>query len=139
MTLSIFLYIFGFSTWAVGILSWLIILGGWVGKRDLEMRALKIEVQQKEFLYKKFTSLSEKLSGGMPPFPQPPNSPGMKTPWGNVSDTKPSKELIPDKIMELMQSSPNHPEVNEIDSSDQILGVRFEAKDYPPVFGDEDE
>lgn len=139
MTLSIFLYLFGFSTWAVGILSWFIFLGGWIGKRDLEMRNLKLEVEQKEFMYKKFTSLSEKLSAGMPSIAPPTVPTGMKTPWGSVSDTKPSKELIPDKIMELMQSSPDHPEVNEIDGSDQILGVRFEAKDYPPVFGDEEE
>ena len=35
-----------------------------------------------------------------------------------------------------MKSSPLHPEVEEIDGTDQILGVKFEARDYPPVFGD---
>ena len=37
-----------------------------------------------------------------------------------------------------MKSSPNHPEVEEIDGSDQILGIRFEAKNYPPGFSDEE-
>jgi len=45
---------------------------------------------------------------------------------------------IPDKVKELMEKSPGHPEVEEIDGSDEIIGVRFEAENYPPGF-DEDE
>ena len=51
---------------------------------------------------------------------------------------KPNKEDIPEKIKELMTSSPNHPEVEEIDSSDRILGARFEAENYPPGFAQDD-
>jgi hypothetical protein len=47
--------------------------------------------------------------------------------------------MIPEKIRELMKSSPMHPEVEEIDSTDEILGVRFEAENYPPGFGDDEE
>ena len=45
---------------------------------------------------------------------------------------------IPDKVKELMELSPNHPEVEEIDGADEIIGVRFEAENYPPGF-EEDE
>ena len=45
---------------------------------------------------------------------------------------------IPDKVKELMAKSPGHPEVDEIDGTDEIIGVRFEAENYPPGF-DEDE
>ncbi len=46
---------------------------------------------------------------------------------------------IPDKVKELMSKSPNHPEVEEIDGSDEIIGVRFEAENYPPGFEDDEE
>ncbi len=46
---------------------------------------------------------------------------------------------IPDKVKELMSKSPGHPEVEEIDGSDEIIGVRFEAENYPPGFEDDED
>ena len=46
---------------------------------------------------------------------------------------------IPDKVKELMSKSQGHPEVEEIDGSDEIIGVRFEAENYPPGFEDEED
>ncbi len=45
---------------------------------------------------------------------------------------------IPEKVKDLMAKSPGHPEVEEIDGSDEIIGVRFEAENYPPGFEEED-
>lgn len=121
---TVFLYVFLFSTWGLGLLSWLAALGNSLSKWELERQEKTLEIEQKKNLFSKFNS----LTGGRTAIAGP------------VATTQePNKEMIPDKIKELMKSSPNHPEVEEIDSSDEILGVRFEAENYPPGFGDEDE
>lgn len=127
------LYGFIFSTWGLGLLSWMTVLSNFISKRDLENQEKFLEISQKKALFNKFNI----ISGIQPPSTQ--ESKVKKTPWGMVEEAEESKDLIPEKIKELMKSSPNHPEVEEIDSSDQILGVKFEAKNYPPVFGDGDE
>ena len=140
MTTALF-YFFVFSTWGVGISAGLAAVKAFSEKSKLANEEKKMEIAHKKEMVEKINSLGAfgALMGTMSaPTGQAPA--GVKnTPWGNVSDVKPSAELIPEKIRELMQSSPNHPEVKEIDGDDQILGVRFEAKNYPPVFGDEDE
>ena len=128
-----FLYIFAFSTWGLGLLSWVIFLGQKLQAWDLQRQEKALDIKQKQVIFGKFNSLTT----GSASIPDSIKH----TPWGSVTATEPlSKESIPEKVRELMKSSPNHPEVEEIDSSDQILGVRFEAENYPPGFdGDDDE
>jgi hypothetical protein len=95
-----------------------------MAKWDLDRQEKVLDIEQKKLLLSKFSSITGARSSSMAAIAQ-------------MSDT--GKDSIPEKIRELMKSSPNHPEVEEIDSSDQILGVRFEAENYPPGFGDEDE
>jgi hypothetical protein len=126
------LYMFAFSTWGLGLLSWMMLLGRKLEEWKLQTQERELEISQKKLMFNKFNSLSM----------TPASSQGAtkQTPWGSVTATEPPvKESIPDKIRELMSSSPNHPEVEEIDGTDQILGVRFEAAEYPPSFGDEDD
>ena len=123
-----FLYVFVFSTWGLGIISWLALLGGSVSRWELERQEKALEIEQKRFLFGKFNSLT---AGKLPT--------GRNTEPKNQSITEFGQDTIPEKIRELMKSSPDHPEVGEIDSTDEILGVRFEAKDYPPGFGDDEE
>lgn len=118
------LYALLFSTWGLGLLSWLAALGNTLAKWDLDRQEKALDIEQKKLLLSKFSSITGARSSSMAAIAQ-------------MSDT--NKDTIPEKIRELMKSSPNHPEVEEIDSSDQILGVRFEAENYPPGFGDEDE
>lgn len=126
---AVLLYIFVFSSWGLGLLSLMIGLNSFIDKRELEKKEKLLEITQKQMLLDHLSNMS-KLSGGK----------GQLTQWGKVNEPEKSQELIPEKLRELMASSPNHPEVEEIDGSDQILGVKFEARDYPPVFGDgEDE
>ena len=130
------LYTFLFSTWGLGLLSWVAFLGNKFEKWGLESQERELEITQKKLMFSKFNSLS------MTSAPAAAATAGStkQTSWGSVTATEPpSKESIPEKIRELMASSPNHPEVEEIDSGDQILGVRFEAAEYPPTFGDEDD
>lgn len=121
---TVFLYVFIFSTWGIGLLSWLAALGNALSRWDLERQEKTLDIEQKKNLFTKFNS----LTAGR-----------IAISNATASTEEPSKDAIPDKIKELMKSSPNHPEVEEIDSSDEILGVRFEAENYPPGFGDEDE
>jgi hypothetical protein len=117
-------YIFLFSTWGLGLFSWVLGLGHLLTKWEIESKEKTLEIDQKRLLFEKFNSAtSTRLGVGIGPGQQ----------------SIPNKDLIPDKIKELMKSSPDHPEVEEIDSSDQILGVRFEAKNYPPGFDDVDD
>jgi hypothetical protein len=111
--------IFIFSTWGLGLLSWIVFMSYRTDKWDLEVKSLKQELQQKDLFLSKIESLQPLVAGGRIP-----------------SDV--AKE-IPEKIKELMKSSPDHPEVDEIDGSDVILGIRFEAENYPPGFGETDE
>lgn len=104
----------------MGLLSWLIYFGKKIKDWDLVQKARELELENRKMISSQF----EKMSTGR----------------GPLSPSKPpNKEDIPEKIKELMGSSPNHPEVAEIDSSDMILGVRFEAENYPPGFADDDE
>jgi hypothetical protein len=122
---TVLLHIFLFSTWGLGLLSWVVGLGHLLTKWNLESTERELDIEQKKVLLEKFESVTSMRSGFSIP--------------GLQAVQAPSKDAIPEKIKELMKSSPNHPEVEEIDSSDQILGVRFEAENYPPGFGDGDE
>ncbi len=122
---TVFLYIFLFSTWGLGLLSWIVGLGHLLTKWSLETAEKELDIEQKKSLFDKFNSISSMRSGLV-------TTPGASAP-------APNKDMIPEKIKELMKSSPNHPEVEEIDSDDQILGVRFEAENYPPGFGEGDD
>lgn len=49
------------------------------------------------------------------------------------------KKQIPDHdeesweiLQKMIAESPNHPEIAEIEKNDQIMGVLFEGKSYPP-------
>lgn len=129
--LSAFAYIFLFSTWGLGLLSWLVLISTKLQETELKSREMKLEIQQKELFFNGISQSLKKV--------EEKKNTNTNTPWGKVSDAKPSEDLIPEKIMELMNSSKNHPEVSEIDGSDEILGVRFEAQNYPPIFDDDEE
>lgn len=119
---AVLLHVFLFSTWGLGLLSWLAALSNSLANWDLDRQGKMLDMHQKKLIFGKFNSLT-----------------GDKTISLTNSVLTASNEEIPEKIKELMKSSPNHPEVEEIDGTDQILGVRFEAENYPPGFADEEE
>lgn len=118
-----FLYIFLFSTWGLGLLSWMCALANFVANRELDREDKKLNIDHKKFMFSRFGSI--------------PNL-NFNHPERMVHTNRPNDQ-IPEKVQELMKHSPNHPEVEEIDGTDQIVGVRFEAENYPPGFGDEEE
>lgn len=121
-------YLFVFVTWGIGLLCLLGALSNYILTEDLKRKERNIELLHKTQLFDKINALTEAKTQGFAAIGS--NFPAINPP--------PTHEL-PDKVKELMKSSPNHPEVNEIDGSDTILGVRFGAENYPPGFGEGDE
>ena len=123
---SAILYVFAFSTWGLGLVAFISMIGINIEKWQKKKEVIEFELKEKTILLDKLTSNSSPF-GMMAMMAQMGNKKeGMNTP------------AIPDRVKELMEKSPGHPEVEEIDGSDEIIGVRFEAENYPPGF-DEDE
>ena len=121
---TVFVYIFAFSTWGLGLVAFISMIGINIEKWQKKKEILDFELKEKTVLLEKLTSPSSPFAGMMAA--------------AALSNRKESVPPIPDKVKELMMKSPNHPEVEEIDGSDEIIGVRFEAENYPPGF-EEDE
>lgn len=122
--LTALFYFFVFSTWGIGLLCLLSLLGDFITTSELNRKEKALELSHKTQLFDKINSFTDSKPPALPNFPQ-----------GFI----PAPADLPEKVKELMKSSPNHPEVNEIDGSEPILGVRFEAENYPPGFGEGDE
>ena len=123
---SAILYVFAFSTWGLGLVAFISMIGINVEKWQKKKEALDFELKEKTILLEKLTSNNSPLN--------------MMAMMAEMGAKKPGAMAppIPDKVRELMSKSPGHPEVEEIDGSDEIIGVRFEAENYPPGF-EEDE
>ena len=123
---SAILYIFAFSTWGLGLIAFISMIGINIEKWQKKKEVIEFELKEKTILLDKLTSNSS-------PF-------GMMAMMAQMGNKKEGMNApaIPDRVKELMEKSPGHPEVEEIDGSDEIIGVRFEAENYPPGF-DEDE
>jgi hypothetical protein len=124
---SAILYVFAFSTWGLGLVAFISLIGINVEKWNKKKEVLDFELKEKTILLEKLTSNSSPLN-----MMAMMAEMGAKKQGGMVPP-------IPDKVKELMSKSPNHPEVEEIDGSDEIIGVRFEAENYPPGFEDEED
>lgn len=121
---SALFYVFAFSSWGLGLIAFISMIGINVEKWQKKKEILDFELKEKGMLLDRLTSPSSPLSTLI----------GAQAFINKKDSTK-----IPDKVRELMDSSPDHPEVAEIDGSDEIIGVRFEAENYPPGFDEDDE
>ena len=120
---SAILYVFAFSTWGLGLVAFISLIGINIEKWQKKKEVIEFELKEK-------TVLLEKLTSNSSPF-------GMMAAMAQMGNKKDAP--IPDKVKELMEKSPGHPEVDEIDGADEIIGVRFEAENYPPGFDEDDE
>lgn len=113
---SALLSIFFFSTWGLGLLTWFILISIRIQNHNQEMEMNKLSIQEQKF--KITDSLISQIRGNMGGLPMPRNS----------------------KLQDLIKSANSlHPEVNEIDHNDLIIGVRFEGADYPPTVDDDED
>lgn len=118
--LTSFLYFFTFSSWGLGLFSAFMALSMRLQKHSLEVRkqSFKLELDAIEVEGKK-ALISRMIGGG-----------------GSI---RISRGGIPEEIKNLMEQSPNHPEVTEINEDDQIQGIVFKAQSYPPTPSDDSE
>jgi uncharacterized membrane protein len=121
--LSAILYVFAFSTWGLGLVAFISVIGINIEKWQKKKEIIDFELKEKTIFLERLTSSSSPLN--------------MMAAMSQMSN---KKEIpIPDKVKELMAKSQGHPEVEEIDGTDEIIGVRFEAENYPPGFDDDEE
>jgi hypothetical protein len=118
------LYLFTYTSWGLGLLSALMALSMKISEHSEKMRFLRLERESRslELMGKKglASALVGKLSGGK---------------MGLPLDQK-----IPEELQNLIDRSPGHPEVSEIEPGDQVMGIMFKGPDYPPSLDpDEDE
>jgi hypothetical protein len=114
--------IFFFSTWGLGLLTWLLLLGlkAKQESQEIEMNRLSIQEERMRITDNLISQIRGRLSG-----PPPITARGGK---------------LNSQLQDLIKTANSaHPEVNEIDPNDLIIGVRFEGGDYPPTVDDENE
>lgn len=114
-----FLYIFLFSTWGMGLLTWLILMALRVqaSTQDTEMHKLVIQSERMRIADDMISQVRQRMGPSL-------------MPGGNQMSSK---------LQELIKTAGSHPEVKEIDYNDLIIGVRFEGEDYPPTVDDDDD
>lgn len=117
---SALLYIFLFSTWGMGLITWLVVLG------------IKVQNSSQESEMNKLTLQSERLRLTDDLISQ------VRQRMGGPAQVQGNNHLS-SKLQELIKTAGSHPEVGEIDHNDLIIGVRFEGEDYPPTVDDDDE
>lgn len=123
---SALFYIFLFSSWGLGLIAFVSLIGINVEKWQKKKEVLDSEIKEKNIFF-------ERLVSSNPIF-----DPALISQINKKDSSNATVAQVADKIKELMSHSPDHPEVAEIDGSDDIIGVRFEAENYPPGF-EEDE
>lgn len=106
--LTTLLYFFTFSSWGLGLLAALTALSMKLQEHGVKIKAANLEISSKTSLLE---GLMSKMSGP------------------RVSRRG---EGIPEELKNLMDLSPDHPEVNEIEDGDEVFGVTFRSHSYPP-------
>jgi hypothetical protein len=118
------LYIFLFSTWGMGLLTWLILIAIKVqnSTQDTEMHKLVVQSERMKIADDMISQVRQRMGPSLMSSPQ----------------IQGNNELS-SKLQELIKTAGRHPEVGEIDHNDLIIGVRFEGEDYPPTVDDDDD
>jgi hypothetical protein len=113
--LTTLLYFFIFSSWGLGLLAALSALSMKLQSHSLSMKSREVELESDRIEVGSKKAFIEKING-------------VGKPQGR----------IPEELAKLISNSPGHPEVNEIDSDDEVYGVVFQAHSYPPSMDDDD-
>lgn len=116
--LTTLLYLFIFSSWALGLLAALAALSMKLQAHSAAMKSQALELESDSIEVTSKKAFIEKISG--------------------LGKTQ-SPGLIPDELAKLISNSPGHPEVNEIDGDDEVYGVVFQAHSYPPSMDDDND
>lgn len=100
------LYLFTYSSWGLGLFAAFMALAMKFQEHTEKIKLIRIESE----------SRSVEIAG--------------KRGLANLLTSRPAK--IPEELQKLMDRSAGHPEVDEIEPGDEVFGVLFKGKDYPP-------
>lgn len=103
-------------------ITWLSLLSLYISKENARIENLKLSVKLKNLAYKRESLIDPKSFI---------NAINARNAISLGADVEPAE--LPEELRLLMSQSPNHEEIQEIDSSDQLIGVFFDSK-YPPEF-----
>jgi hypothetical protein len=107
------LYIFIYASWALGLLAALLALSMKLQEHGVRLRAMSLELE------------SDSLDVA-----------GKKNLFDRIVQRSAVGTGIPEELKKLMVGSPGHPEIEEIDGDDEIVGISFKASQYPPGLDD---
>ena len=124
--MSLFLYILGGSALA---LTWLCALSVYVTKQNLEISEKKLNLKFKELAYERESSI------GTTNFLKIMAS--RLQPSGGAAGRNNEPTELPQALKDLISSSPDHEEIQEIDEDDDLIGIIFDSS-YPPEFSEND-
>jgi hypothetical protein len=113
--LTTLLYLFTFSSWGLGLLAALTALSMKLQEHGIRMKGLALEMESDALDVAGKTAFVNRITGAGRP------------------------RTIPDELKKLIDRSPDHPEVSEIDEDDEVFGVLFKAEHYPPAMETDDD
>ena len=114
------LYFFTFSSWGLGLLAAFVALSMKMQEHTERVKSMRLKNETKslELISKR----------------------GLATALVNrLVTSKEAESKIPEELQKLMDRSPSHPEVKEIEPGDEVFGVLFKGQDYPPPMEQETE
>jgi len=109
------LYILTFTSWGLGLLAAFVALSMKMQEHSEKVRRMKIKNEEKSLELIGKRGLATVLVNRL-----------------NNSSAKETESKIPEELQKLMDRSPSHPEVSEIEPGDEVFGVLFKGQDYPP-------
>jgi hypothetical protein len=115
--MPLLLNLFIFASWALGLLAALLALSMKLQEHNAKMRALNLELESDSLDVAGKKNLFDRIVS-------------------KVQNNTPSG--IPEELKKLMTNSPGHPEVNEIEDGDEVVGILFKASSYPPGLDEDD-
>jgi hypothetical protein len=111
-------------------LTWLCLLSVYVTKNNLEIQEKQVALKFRKLAYDRESSITtpnflKMMFAGVPG----------KVAMGGSHDDE--DDEIPEAIQNLIDGSPDHEEIQEIDSGDTLIGIVFNSS-YPPEFSEND-
>lgn len=112
-------------------ITWLSLLSLHVNKESTRIEDLKLSLEFKKLAFKRESQLDIKAYLRTIAAAASHRSRG----GGADSTIVAAPEELPELLKELIAGSPDHDEIQEIDATDELIGVFFDSK-YPPEFSD---
>jgi hypothetical protein len=109
----------------MGLVTWVVLMAIRIqsSSQDTEMHKLALQGERMRIADDMISQIRQRMGNSLLP------GPGLQ-----------NNSQLSSKLQELIKTAGgSHPEVDEIDHTDYIIGVRFEGDEYPPTVDDDDD